>query len=71
MSLAEIEHAFGGERVLVEEPQTDESLRVLKGKVLHHRKDRDDVYRRAVTLRPRRSAIIYTGTMPKDTAIVL
>lgn len=71
MSLVEIEEAFAGEWVLVDEPQMDETLQLVKGKVLHHSKDRDEVYRKAVALRPKRSAILYTGRMPKETAIVL
>jgi len=39
--------------------------------VCWHSKDRDEVYRKAVELRPRRFAVLYTGKMPKDTAVVL
>ncbi len=71
MTLAEIENQFDSEWVLVEEPETNEDLEVIKGKVLHHSKDRDEVYRKAVALRPKRSAILYTGEIPEDTAVVL
>ena len=55
---------------MIEDPRTDEALNVLGGKVLDH-KDRDEVYRKAVSLRPKRSAVIYTGEMPEGTAVVL
>ncbi len=71
MTIAEIENQFDSEWILVEEPQTNEDLEVLKGKVLHHSKDRDEVYRKAVSLRPKRSAILYTGEIPEDTAVIL
>ena len=71
MSIEEIESQFDAEWVLIEDPSTDEALNVLGGKVLHHSKDRDDVYRKAVLLRPKRSAVVYTGEIPEDTAIVL
>ena len=71
LTLAEIERRFDSEWVLVEDPQTNEALEVRSGKVLWHSKDRDEVYRKAVELRPRRFAMLYTGRMPKDTAIVL
>ena len=71
LTLAEIESRFKSEWVLVEDPQTNESLEVLSGKVRFHSKDRDEVYRRAVELRPKRFAMLYTGTIPKDTAVVL
>ena len=71
LTMAEIETQFVAEWVLVAEPQTNEALEVQSGKVLAHSKDRDEVYREAVRLRPKRFAMLYTGTMPKDTAVVL
>ena len=47
------------------------ALEVKSGKVRWHSKDRDEVYRKAVELRPKRFAMLYTGTLPKDAAIVL
>ena len=71
MTIEEIESQFESEWVLLEEPRTDEALKVLAGKVLFHSKDRDEVYRRVVALRPKRSAIVYTGQIPEETAVVL
>ena len=71
LTVAEIESQFPSEWVLLSEPNTDESLEVQSGKVLFHSKDRDEVYRRAIELRPKRFAMLYTGTMPEGTAIVL
>ena len=71
MTLAEIEAHFKSEWVLVEDPQTDEALEVKSGTVLWHSKDRDEVYRKTVEFRPKRFAVLYTGKMPKNTAIVL
>ena len=71
LTMAEIEGKFDSEWVLIEDPSTDEFLDVRGGTVRWHGKDRDEVYRRAVQIRPRRFAILYTGTMPGDTAIAL
>ena len=71
MSFAEIKTHFDSEWVLVEDPQTSDTLEVQRGKARHHSKDRDEVYRKAVLLRPKRFAVIYTGVMPEDTAIIL
>jgi hypothetical protein len=71
LTIGEIERRFDSEWVLVEDPQTGDSLEVRGGKVLWHSRDRDEVYRKAVELRPRRFAVLYTGRMPEDTAIVL
>ena len=71
MTLQEMEREFKSEWILVGEPEVDESMEVVRGKVLSHSKDRDEVYREAIRLRPKHSAIVYTGEMPPDTAIVL
>jgi len=71
LTISEIEEKFESEWVLLEDPATDEFLEVRGGTVRSHGKDRDEVYRRAVQIRPRRFAIVYTGTMPGDTAIAL
>lgn len=71
MSLAEILARFESEWVLLEDPETTETLEVKSGKVLWHSKDRDEVYRKARELRPKRSAILYTGTLPEGMAVVL
>lgn len=71
LTIAEIESQFQSEWILVEEPRTNEALKVQSGRVRWHSKDREEVYRKAVEIRPKRFAIVYTGTMPEDTAVVL
>jgi hypothetical protein len=71
LTVGEIESQFHSEWVLVGDPETDASLHVQSGRVIYHSKDRDEVYRKAIELKPRRFAMLYTGTLPKDTAIVL
>jgi hypothetical protein len=71
MSLAEIKDRFESEWILLENPETTETLEVTGGRVLWHSKDRDEVYRKARALQPRHSAIMYTGTLPEDAVVVL
>lgn len=71
ISIAEIQSRFQSEWVLLEDPQTDESLDVKSGKILYHSKDRDEVYRKAIELHPRRFAMLFTGMIPENTAVVL
>ena len=71
MTVAEIKAQFDAEWVLVEDPQTDSDLEVQAGVVTAHSKDRDEVYRLATTSRPPRFAILYTGELPEDAAIIL
>ena len=71
LTAAQIEEQFKSEWVLVEDLQTNDALEVQSGRVRWHSKDRDEVYRKAIELRPKRFAMLYTGEMPEDTAIVL
>lgn len=72
MTIDQIYEQFDSEWVLLEDPETNETLHVQRGRVICHSKDRDEVYRRAIELRPKRSAVIYTGKVPaKGAAIVL
>ncbi len=71
LSRAEIEARFADEWVLIGEPQTDASLDILGGQVLHHSKDRDEVYQKATELRPKRFAVLFLGTPPSDMAFAL
>ena len=71
LTVAEMHARYASEWLLVGEPQTGETLQVQAGKLLFHSKDRDEVYRKAIELRPKRFAMVFTGTIPKDTVIVL
>ena len=71
LSVEQIHSRFKGEWVLVEDPEVDKDLNVLRGRVVFHSKDRDELDRKAIELRLKHSAFLYTGTMPDDTAIVL
>lgn len=71
LTVTEIQSQFPSEWVLVENPNTNDSLEIQSGNVLYHSKDRDEVYRKAVELRPKKFAMLYTGTIPPNTAIVL
>ena len=67
----EINARFDAEWILLEDPEVDEHLQVVRGKVVCHSKDRDEVDRKAVALRLKHSAFLYIGKMPEYAAIVL
>jgi hypothetical protein len=71
LSLMEMKMRYKSEWILVEDPETIESLELKRGKVLWHSKDRDEVYRKAREFCPKHSAILYTGTLPDGMAVVL
>ncbi len=71
LSFSEIEEQFVSEWILLENPETDEGLNIIKGKILYHNKDRDEVYRKAREIHPIHSAIIFTGKLPDNMAVIL
>ncbi len=71
LTVAEMESRFVAEWLLVEDPQINDALEVRSGVVRYHSKDRDEVYRKAIELHSKRFAVLYTGTIPQDTAIIL
>ena len=71
LTIDEMWARFPSEWLLVEDPETTASLAVRRGRVIWHSPDRDEVYRKAGELRPRHSAILYTGALPERTAVVL
>jgi hypothetical protein len=71
LTFAQMRKKYHSEWLLIENPETNDLLEIVRGKVLLHSKDRDEVYGKAASLHPRRFATLYTGTIPKDAAIVL
>ena len=71
LTITEMESRFADEWILVGNPETNDALEVQRGKVLCHGKDRDEVYRQALELRPERFAMLFTGQIRGDAAVVL
>ena len=71
LSFSEINAQFASEWILIEDPETDEDLNVQRGKILCHSKDRDEVYRKAREMHPAHSAILFTGKLPDNVAVIL
>ena len=71
LTLKKIKKQFQSQWVLLGDPETGADLTVMGGTVLFHSKDRDEVYRQARKLRPKHSAILFTGQLPSETAVIL
>jgi len=71
LPIEQIRKKYKSEWILVEDPEVTKDLEVIRGKVVWHSKDRDEVYRKAIELRPKHPAFLYTGKIPKDMVIVL
>jgi hypothetical protein len=68
---SEIESRYPGEWILIEVLENGDTFSEFKGRVLCHSPDRDAVYRKAVELKPKNSAILCTVKLPENTEIVL
>lgn len=71
LTIDQIKARYAPDWVLIGEPQTDELQPVHAGKVLFHSPDRDEVYQRAIELRPAHFAFAYLGEWPQDMAFIL
>jgi hypothetical protein len=71
MTMAEMEKGFDSEWVLVGDPEFNERMEVVRGKVLFHSKDKEEVYRRDQEIHPESAAYVYTGPTPENVLINL
>ncbi len=71
LTVQEIEDRYEAEWILVEDPEVTPQMEVKSGKVLYHSKDRDEVYKKAIELRPKHSAYLYTGRTAENMVIML
>jgi hypothetical protein len=71
LTIQRIEKLCEGEWVLVGDPELDEHFEVIKGTVLAHSPDRDEVYSAAVRLRPTSSAMLCFAKIPEGMGFLL
>lgn len=73
MTVKEMWDQYPSEWIFIENPEQAKTLEVRSGNVLYHSRDRSEFYRKVLELKPppRHSAVIYTGTIPKNTVVVL
>jgi len=70
LTIDEIQARYAPDWVLIGEPKTDEFQRLLGGRVLFRSSDREEVYRKAIELRPGHFAFRYLGEFPEDMAFI-
>ena len=57
--------------MLIVDPVTTKDLEIIEGVVVCHSKDRDEVYRTAMKLKPKHSAVLFMGKPPKNMEFAL
>ena len=67
----EMEKRFDGEWVLVGDPELDDMNEVVRGEVLCHSTERDEVYGAMRAVEAKHVATLCFAKIPKDTVIIL
>lgn len=68
LTMAEIEQKYNGEWVIILDPDLDEHLNVLRGRVVAHGPDREEVYKYDGLPKPFHAAFLYIGDLDPDMA---
>jgi len=62
---------FKDEWILVDVKEVDENFNLIEGEVLAHSKDKEEVYKKLLEIRPKKFSIEFTGKIPEELAVVL
>ena len=68
--LSALKRRYPKEWLLLTNVVADELTRPIKGKLVAHSKNRDDIYDRLAHIRAKSVSIEYTGKVPKDLVVV-
>lgn len=71
LTMRQIRMRYKSEWVVVSDPETDEALNVLSGRVVCHGVDKNAVYRKAAKMRLKRSAAFFAGRIPKSNMVIV
>ena len=72
MTMKEIERQFDSEWVLIDKPETTEWQEVLRGEVVFHSKDRNEIHRKIMASEGLRDiAVLYIGEPPEGTIFLI
>ena len=70
-TMKELEARYSGEWVLLVNPVHHELIEPIRGELVFHNKDRDEVYKEAHKPEDAHTAIFYVGKLPEDLVVVL
>jgi hypothetical protein len=71
LTIEDIDARYQDEWVLIGNPEVDEAGRVIRGEVLHHSPDRDEIYREAQRTERTHIATHFAGELPHDMVRIL
>jgi hypothetical protein len=71
LSIQDIRERYDGEWLLISYAELDEDLNVVRGEVVAHSPDRDQIYGDLLAVKDKPVAIEYVGAIPEDLAVIL
>jgi hypothetical protein len=71
LTIDELKTRYPDEHLLLVDYVNDEHDQITAGRVLCHSKNAEEMWRQGNQLQPKRSAHVYTGTIPDDIVFVL
>ncbi len=71
MTFEEIKQNYDGEWVLIAYTETDKDLQVIKGEVIAHSTNKEEIYQALESSKHQPLAIEYMGQIPEDIAFIL
>ncbi len=69
-TISSLKKRYPKEWLLLTNVTADELTRPVKGKLVAHSKNRDDIYDRLARTRAKSVSVEYTGNVPKDLVVV-
>ena len=71
MTFEEIQRNYDGKWVLIAYTETDENLQVIKGEIIAHSLNKEEIYQAFESAQDRPLAIEYMDQVPEDIAFIL
>ncbi len=71
LTMDEIKARYAPDWVLIADPETDDMQRVLRGRVVCHGPDDEELLRKATELKLDHIAVRFLGEWPEDVVVVL
>lgn len=71
LAISDAKTRFPNQWLLLENLEFDDASNVVAGTVIYHSPDRDEFDEKVITLSLTSSAVVFTGDIPRDVAVVL
>lgn len=71
MKWEEIVEQYKDEWILIDVKAVDENFNIKEGEAIAHSKDKEEIHKKLLEIKPKEFSIEYTGKIPEDLAVAL